>query len=243
MLVLLGSSKTVQPAGDGAPWPVVLDGPLTARRKELVAAAQRVATDAPDDVASAFFDASGHPLAAARAMALALDDAPTRPALERYHGPQWTTFRDAGVGDPSTVLVVSGLWGLVRSSDPIPAYRLPPGGRLPDGGVVAGWWGDAPTEALAQLAEGHDVVVDLLPAEFGTQVDVAAACEAAGAARVPVRFERADGRAVGSVRLKQARGAFAAHLSRGGTLNRFNDSPGVRWRNRADGDGRLLTER
>jgi len=60
----------------------------------------------------------------------------------------------------SWVAVVSGLFGLVRPSDRIPAYRLSGGVALPGIGPVATWWSRHLAPAVGEAA-GRGLVVDL----------------------------------------------------------------------------------
>ncbi len=55
------------------------------------------------------------------------------------HGPGWTDW----------VLVWSGLWGAVRLTDPIPAYRLSGAVTLPGPGRLASFWREPLRKALA----------------------------------------------------------------------------------------------
>jgi cytoplasmic iron level regulating protein YaaA (DUF328/UPF0246 family) len=94
--------------------------------------------------------------------------APTAPAAEVYSGVLFAAL-DADSLPPAArarldawVLVWSGLWGAVRLTDPIPAYRLSGAVSLPGLGPLAAHWRPALTRALRPLAdlEGQ-VVLDL----------------------------------------------------------------------------------
>lgn len=123
------------------------------------------------------FDASkqlGVGLAATRtAMALnrAVDGAPCLPALQRYTGVLYEAL-DHGRAPRSLqralqrdVVVVSGLWGLLRGDDPVPAYKLPIGASVPTLGRLAPWWRPRLTPVLAAHVHGA-VVWNLLPAAY-----------------------------------------------------------------------------
>jgi uncharacterized protein len=92
--------------------------------------------------------------------------APTAPACEIYTGVLHAALDHAGA-EPAArarldawVLVASGLWGAVRLTDPIPAYRLPGGSTLPGPGRLATFWREPLARTLAPLAAEH-LVLDL----------------------------------------------------------------------------------
>ncbi len=90
---------------------------------------------------------------------------PTRPAVERYTGVLFDALdyrsltRASKVKAVDRLAVGSALFGIVRAADPIPAYRLSSGSKLPGLGTLASVWKPALTESLTGL--GSDVVVDL----------------------------------------------------------------------------------
>ena len=87
---------------------------------------------------------------------------------------------------------VSGLWGLVAPTDPIPPYRLKMSASLDGLGRLSTWWRPRLAPVLAELTAGA-VVWDLLPNEHAAAMDWAA-CRPAQ--RVTVRFLDAEGRTV-----------------------------------------------
>ena len=98
-----------------------------------------------------------------------LAGAPTLPAADRYTGVLYDNLDLPGLRaeDPQAfaraeerVLTFSGLWGVVRPTDAIPAYRLSGGVTLPKAGPVAKLWRQALTPALAP-AVASGLVVDL----------------------------------------------------------------------------------
>ena len=108
------------------------------------------------------------------------------------------------------VVVVSALWGALRPSDRVPAYRLSMGVDLPGTGPLAPAWRAPLAQALPQAA-GSGLVVDLRSAAY------AAAWTPQGelAARtvgVRVLVERDGVRSVVSHRAKHTRGLLARHL-------------------------------
>ncbi len=117
------------------------------------------------------------PAAAAQAMAdnrLVLS-APTLPALRRYTGVLYDALDYPGRPAPlrrrldAAVVVVSGLWGLLRGDDPVPAYKLPIGAVVPGAGRLATWWRPRLTPLLAEHVRGA-VVWDLLPGAYAAAV-------------------------------------------------------------------------
>ena len=95
-----------------------------------------------------------------------LKKAPTAPAWQVYTG---VLFAALGMGeaDPRAqarladwVLVWSGLWGAVRLTDPIPAYRLSGSVALPGPGRLAMYWRDPLRRALAEPSR-EGLIVDL----------------------------------------------------------------------------------
>jgi uncharacterized protein len=95
-----------------------------------------------------------------------LRKAPTAPAWEVYTGVLFAAL-DVGGADPSTqarlvdwVLVWSGLWGAVRLTDPIPAYRLSGAVNLPGPGRLASFW-RAPLHKALRVPARDGLIVDL----------------------------------------------------------------------------------
>jgi uncharacterized protein len=92
--------------------------------------------------------------------------APTAPAHPVYSGVLFAAL-DVGGADVATrarltdwVLVWSGLWGAVRLTDPIPAYRLSGTVTLPGPGRLSTFWRQPLRKALAGPTHGG-LVVDL----------------------------------------------------------------------------------
>ncbi|RKN45859.1 peroxide stress protein YaaA [Streptomyces hoynatensis] len=101
----------------------------------------------------------------------ALESAPARPAGELYTG---VLYDALGLGslDPAarrraarSLLIFSGLWGAVRITDRIPAYRLSGGVKLPGLGPLAAFWRGPLSGALAEAA-GTGPVLDLRSAAY-----------------------------------------------------------------------------
>lgn len=66
------------------------------------------------------------------------------------------------------VLIASGLWGLLRPTDRICAYKLPIGEKLPGLGGLAGLWREPVSAVLEQLDRPREVVLDCRSAAYAT---------------------------------------------------------------------------
>ncbi len=188
-LVLLPPSEGKTPDGDGPPWKAgALSHPALDRNRRQVLDALAAAVRGPG--AGALLGVKGEALAAAITADRTVRRSPTMPAIERYSGVLYTELDHATLPAASRrrldacVRIVSGAFGLVSPSDPIPDYKLKMGATLPPMGRLATWWRPAIEAEVRELAAGR-TIWDLLPTEH------AAACRtgALGAARVlTVRF-------------------------------------------------------
>lgn len=113
---------------------------------------------------------NGKHLARAQEANRELEGAPTLLACERYTGVVWghlspsTLSAKARTRAAESVVVVSGLLGLVGFDDPVPDYRVKMGASLKPMGKLSTWWRDPLSKALNEWAAGR-VVIDLLPNE------------------------------------------------------------------------------
>ncbi|SEO99685.1 peroxide stress protein YaaA [Trujillonella endophytica] len=189
MLVLLPPSETKHPGGAGAPLDLCsLSAPeLTPVRARLVGALMDLAADP-----AAAREALGLSPAQAGELArnAALRTAPTLPALERYTGVLYDALdvrsmtRAQRARADRRLAVGSALFGLVRGTDAIPAYRLSAGTGLPDLPTLRTLWKPVLGPLLARSGE---LVVDLRSGSYQ------ALAPAAGAVTVDVLSERPDG--------------------------------------------------
>jgi len=163
MLVLLPPSETKRDGGVEAT-PLDLDAlafpSLTAHRRATIAALTRLSRTVGES---------------SRALHLgptqrfeidrnrALKTAPTMPAIERYTGVLFDAL-DAATLAPAartwlggTVVIHSALFGLLGADDPIPAYRLSHGTKLPGLALAQHW--RAPVSAA--IAAHRGLVLDL----------------------------------------------------------------------------------
>lgn len=211
MLVLLPPSETKATGGDGAPLDLDnLSAPeLNSTRRRLLEALSALADDVP---------ASMKALGLSERQAeevhrnAELWDAPTTPALQRYTG---VLYDALDVGSLSAeeraradtrLAVASALFGVVRGTDAIPAYRLSASSSLPGLGTLRGMW--------------RPVLEPVLGAVDGPVVDLRSGAYAALATipnviTVRVLSENADGvRKVVSHHNKSHKGALARALAR-----------------------------
>ncbi len=193
-VVLLPPSEGKAPGGTGPPWADVPTAfPGLAPDRCRVRDAARAALAAGEGAASALLGVRGPHLARALADWEALDGAPTMAAASRYTGVVWRALDPTGLSPAAHrrlrawVAVPSGLWGLAAAADPLPAYRLPMGARLPGIGGLAAFWRSRITPLVAARA-GDGWVIDLLPAAHAAAIDPAAL----GPARL-LRIELSEG--------------------------------------------------
>ncbi|RBM18950.1 peroxide stress protein YaaA [Streptomyces sp. PT12] len=94
----------------------------------------------------------------------ALRNAPARPAGEVYTGVLYDALALGTLSAPArrrargSLLIFSALWGAVRITDRVPAYRCSAGVRLPGTGPLASFWRAPLGEALADEAAGGPVL-------------------------------------------------------------------------------------
>jgi cytoplasmic iron level regulating protein YaaA (DUF328/UPF0246 family) len=210
VLVLLPPSETKRPGGDGAPLDLAdLSAPeLTGVRTQLVEALVELAADPPAARAALGISEQQDDELARNA---ALCTAPTLPALDRYTGVLYdalsvgtlTAARRARAD--ARVAVGSALFGLLRATDRVPAYRLSAGSVLPGLPGLRALWRPVLAPVLAAV---DDLVVDLRSGAY------AALAPAPGALTVRVETESADGgRSVVSHFSKAHKGRLARLLA------------------------------
>jgi cytoplasmic iron level regulating protein YaaA (DUF328/UPF0246 family) len=132
--------------------------------------------------------------------------APALPASQLYTGVLYDNLGLATL-DPDraarSILIFSGLWGALRVTDRVPAYRLAMNVRLPPLGALAAVWRPVLTAALP----AGDLIVDMRSAPY-------AAAWRPPAVKVAVFRERDGRRTVVSHMAKATRGAVARALLR-----------------------------
>ncbi len=191
MLVILPPSETKSDGGDLGP--LDLDSlslpQLTAVRDKLVTGLIELSGD-PDAARAALSLGKGAEAEIARNAALRTS--PTRPALERYTGVLYDAL-DAGSFTAAQrakaherLAIGSALFGVLRAHDPIPAYRLSGGSKLPGHTTLAALWKPVLTPALREEAAGQ-MVVDLRSGAYAQLGRIP------GAVTATVLTERPDG--------------------------------------------------
>ncbi|MCX4094251.1 peroxide stress protein YaaA [Nocardia sp. alder85J] len=192
MLVLLPPSETKSDGGALGPLDLAaLSLPqLNDVRGRLVTELVRLA-GRPETAAEALGLGKGADAELARNAALR--SSATRPALERYTGVLYDAF-DAGsltkaqrAKAYARLAIGSALFGVVRAADPIPAYRLSGGSKLPGLPTLAALWKPVLAQALREETTG-ELVVDL---RSGTYQQLG---RVPGAVTATVVTERPDGK-------------------------------------------------
>lgn len=151
----------------------------------------------------------------------ALDGAPVMPAVDRYTGVLYDALDAGSLSEPArdelgrSVVVQSALCGLVGALEPIPAYRLSAGSRLP-GVVMTSLWARPSTEALADTGE---TLVDLRSASYAALGPLPAPAPGREVASVSVVARDADGttRALNHFN-KRGKGLFVRDLVTAGPV-------------------------
>jgi cytoplasmic iron level regulating protein YaaA (DUF328/UPF0246 family) len=167
VLILLPPSEGKTPPRRGKPldlWSLAfLD--LTPHRAEVLAALTALCTSEPADVAAKVLGLGSTQIADVERDAR-LAQAPTARADTVYSGVLYEALDLPTLGGParrratSWLAVTSGLFGLLRPSDRVPAYRLSGDVSLPGLGTVSTYWGKR-LDATVREAAGRGLVVDL----------------------------------------------------------------------------------
>ncbi|MDH2445088.1 peroxide stress protein YaaA [Amnibacterium sp. CER49] len=187
MIVVLPPSETKTEGGTGV---LALDAlvfpSLTGRRRRAMAAARRIPLRDAATVLK-LGPRSAHEAGWNRA----LSTSPVRPAIERYAGVLYEGLDAASLDGGATgwlerhVLLASAMFGLLRPSDPIPAYRLSASTPLPALPLKGLWSGALP----AALASTGEWVLDARSSAYA-----ALGPAPAGSAILHVESEDPDGR-------------------------------------------------
>src|SRR3954468_4122799 len=204
MLILLPPSESKAADADGPPLDVAglsLPG-LTRTRERVLTALERLCGGRTERARQVLGLSPGQVEEIARNRELRT--APTLPAARLYTGVLYDNL-DLATVDPEraarSVLIFSGLWGALRVTDRVPAYRLAMGVKLPRLGPLAAVWRPVLTAALP--AEG--LIIDMRSAPY-------AAAWRPKAVKVRVFREQEGRRTVVSHMAKATRGAVARDL-------------------------------
>lgn len=192
MIVLLPPSETKRSGGDGSPlaldklgWPG-----LQPLRNQLVTELVDLAAD-PTECRRALRISPAQDAEIERNAQLRV--APTLPALRRYTGVLYDALDVGSLCGAAAararvrLAVGSALFGLLRADDPIPAYRLSAGSRLPGRPGLPARWRPVLEPVLAEVSD-RELVVDL---RSGAYVGLG---RLPAAVRVDVLAEHPDGR-------------------------------------------------
>lgn len=209
MLILLPPSEGKAARGDGPPLDLgVLGHPALTGTRERVLGALEALCAGPADDARRVLGLSPGQAADAITRNQELRTAPALAAARLYTGVLYDNL-DLATLDPErtarSLLIFSGLWGVLRPADRIPPYRLAMGVRLPPLGGLAAVWRPALTAALADQS---GLIVDMRSAPY------AAAWRPHGGTRIRVFREHAGRRSVVSHMAKATRGTVARALLR-----------------------------
>lgn len=237
MRILLPPSEAKTAGGRGRPIGArPLAGPLAEPRQVVLDALRRLlAGDA--DHATAALALPGGVAAEALAVNREVSCSRTTAALRRYAGVVYDGLGFGAMSPPvqrlagRSVLIFSGLWGMVRGDEPVPAYRLPAKAVLPGIGVAGTFWRPWLDEVLPDLL-GRGVVVDLRSSDYAAMWRPRGAlAERVIAVRVLSPLPR-GGRGVISYNSKLAKGRLAAALlarAAAGTACRGVDDVAAAW--------------
>jgi uncharacterized protein len=204
MLILLPPSESKAADGDGPPLDVTgLSFPeLTKTRERVLTALEKLCAGREERARQVLGLSPG--LVEEIARNRGLRDAPTLPAARLYTGVLYDNL-DLATLDPDrvtrSVVIFSGLWGALRATDRVPAYRLAMGVKLPRLGALAAVWRPVLTTALP--ADG--LIVDMRSAPY-------AAAWRPKTVKVSVFREQDGRRTVVSHMAKATRGAVARAL-------------------------------
>src|SRR5690625_3498610 len=166
MLILLPPSESKAADGDGPPIDVgALALPEAAQAREEVLALLEDLCRGPEEAARAVLG-----LSAAQGWAVrrnrTLADAPALRAADLYTGVLYDRLAlpellasPAAERAAESVLIFSGLWGVLSPVDRVPPYRLSMGVKLPGAGPLGRFWRRRLSDLLDKRAQG-EVVVD-----------------------------------------------------------------------------------
>lgn len=216
--MLLPPSEAKSPGGNGPALRTTGLGPepLAATRRLVLDAVRRLCGERPE-LAVELLRIPPAVAEAALGANVAVLDAPTAPALDRFTGVLFDAMSPATLPPAAraraaeSVLVFDGAFGVLHGDEPVPDHRVPAAASLPDVGGVATLWRPVLTAALPAVLEGH-VVVDLRSSDYAAMWRPSSDLELDV---VPVRIlvDRGDGRpVVSSVPSKVGKGLLARAL-------------------------------
>lgn len=167
MRILLPPSEAKRAGGDQPPIAFGTDPLGRARRRAATALAQAAARRGAATALSLPARSAAHELAADRAVR----ESATMPGLLRYNGIVYDGLDAPSLTDSArrnadgSVLIFSGLWGVVRADELVPNYRLAASTALPKLGVMATYWRPVLERVLPGLL-GDGLVIDLRSSDY-----------------------------------------------------------------------------
>ncbi len=179
MLILLPPSETKATGGGGGPLDLDrLSFPELNRVREWLAGAiVGLADDVPASLRALELSERQDNLVRHNAE---LWKSPTLPALNRYTGVLYDALDVAGLTKAESaraqarLAVSSALFGLLRATDPVPAYRLSAGNVLPGMGSLRSVWRPALEPVLSAV---DDLVIDLRSGAYAELARIPGAVE------------------------------------------------------------------
>jgi hypothetical protein len=170
--ILLPPSEAKNPGGRGLPLARrQRRQPIEDSREEVLQALEQLLAGAAEPDAARALLLPGSVADAALADNRRVRTAPTMPALDRYAG---VVYDGLFLQPPSEaartvaqreVLIFSGLFGVLRGGDPVPAYRVPAKACLPGVGVLATFWRPRLDTLLPGLLD-RGPVIDLRSSDY-----------------------------------------------------------------------------
>ena len=167
MRILLPPSEAKLPGGEGPPIVFGRDRLGVARRRAATALSRFARTPSAADALELPPRTAALELAADRVVRTS----PTMPALRRYRGIVYdglsadTLVATARGRADDSILILSGLWGVVRGCERVPNYRLAASATLPGLGVMAGYWRPVLERVMPKLV-GDGLVIDLRSSDY-----------------------------------------------------------------------------
>lgn len=211
MLILLPPSETKRPGGSGDPLRIaeLAFAALAPQRAAAVGALEELARD-PGEM-TRILKLSARQLGEIDVNA-SVRGAATMPAIDRFTGVLYDVLGAEGLGDGARewlgrhIAIQTALLGPVGGLDPIPAFRLSAGHRLPGLAPLKRHWSEATTAALGE----HGPLLDMRSEAYRALGPVPD-----GADHAYVRVVNGEGRALNHFN-KQTKGVFARALALAG---------------------------
>lgn len=172
MRILLPPSEAKNPGGRGLPLARrQRRQPIDDSREQVLLGLDRLLAEAEPRKAARALGLPASVAAAALADNRRVRTAPTMPALDRYAGVVYDGLflqplsAAARTVANREVLVFSGLFGVLRGGDPVPAYRVAAQATLPGVGVLVRFW-RARLDAVTAPLLDQGLVIDLRSSDY-----------------------------------------------------------------------------